>query len=68
MEKALLRFDEVMAILNVNSKDTIYNYLRDGKLKAWNPSGRPGRGTKILASSVYQLVDEGSIPTETWIE
>jgi len=68
MEKALLRFDEVMEILNVTSKETIYNYLREGKLKAWNATGNPDRGTRILASSVNRLVEEGAMSAEKWIE
>jgi excisionase family DNA binding protein len=68
MKKALLRFGEVQEILAC-SRDHVYDLLRDGKLQAHNPSGRPGtRGTKIIASSVDDYLKAGAIPAEKWSE
>lgn len=66
MKRALLRIDEVRQILGC-SKDHIYDLLRDGKLQAHNPTGRPsGRGTKIVATSVDMYISTFVIRPEDW--
>jgi len=68
-DKELLRFDEVMKILNVKSRDPIYNLLRDGKLLAHHPAGAPGtKGVRILTSSLKRFLEEGVVPPEKWTE
>lgn len=67
MEKILLRFDEVMEMLNI-SKNEIFQLLKDGKLRAYNATGEPGRGSRLLASSVYQLVETEALSPERWKE
>lgn len=68
MQKALLRFDEVTNILGC-SRGHVYDLLRDGKLKAHNPNGRPGsRGTKIVAASVESYLQHGEISADQWNE
>jgi len=48
-------------------KQHVYNLLKDGKLRAHNPSSSPGRnGTKILADSVDEYLRDGEIPPEKW--
>ena len=65
-KRLLLRFTEVTEILGC-SRDHIYDLLRDGKLQAHNPLGRPGgRGTKIVASSVEAYVASGTIKVGEW--
>lgn len=64
IKKMLLRFDEVQIILNC-SKDTIYQLLREKKLVAHSPNGKPERNrTKILSSSVDNYLQEGAIPAK----
>ena len=66
--KLLLRFDEVCVLLGCK-KDHVYDLLRDGKLRAHNPTGRPGtRGTKIITSSLEAYLTAGEIPPEKWTE
>lgn len=66
VKKMLLRFDEVMIILDC-SKDTIYRLLREKKLRAHAPDGRPAKNrTKILASSVDEYLQNGVIPANQW--
>jgi excisionase family DNA binding protein len=68
VKRALYRIEEVKEILGC-SKDHVYDLLRDGKLRAHNPSGKPGtRGTKILAASVDGYLKSGAIPAEKWNE
>lgn len=65
-KKMLLRFDEVMIILDC-SKDTIYRLLREKKLTAHAPDGRPAKNrTKILAASVEKYLQAGEIPANKW--
>jgi hypothetical protein len=66
VSKKLLRFDEVQTMLGC-CKQHVYNLLKDGKLRAHNPSSSPGRnGTKILADSVDEYLRDGEIPPEKW--
>lgn len=68
IKKALLRFAEVQEILSC-SRDHVYDLLRDGKIKAHNPTGKPGtRGTKIHAASVGEYLEAGTIPQGKWTE
>lgn len=68
MKRALLRIDEAAEMLAC-SRDHIYDLLRDGKLRAHNPNGRPGsRGTKIIAESVTIYVATGTIHADEWIK
>jgi excisionase family DNA binding protein len=67
--RTLLRIDEVMDVLNVRSRSTIYELLHSGKLLAHNPEGVPGkRGIRILASSVEEYISRGTISPDTWHE
>ena len=66
ISKQLLRFDEVQTILNC-SKDHIYELLRDKKLTAHNPTGKPGtKATKIITASVEKYLQIGVIPASEW--
>jgi excisionase family DNA binding protein len=64
--KLLLRIDEVRVMLGC-SRDHVYDLLRDGRLRAHNPNGRPGtRGTRIIAASVTEYVTNGTIHADEW--
>lgn len=66
VKKMLLRFDEVMIILDC-SRDTIYRLLREKKLTAHAPDGKPAKNrTKILAASVDRYLQEGVIAANQW--
>ena len=67
VKRMLLRFDEVREMLGGCSRDHIYDLLRDGKIQAQNPTGRPGtRGTRILASSVEVYLEQTTIKAGDW--
>ncbi len=64
--RKLLRFDEVREMLGC-SRSHVYDLLAEGRIKAHNPSGVPGkRGTKILAESVDSYLSSGEIAQEEW--
>ena len=68
-KKRFLNFKEVMEVLEYKSKDPIYRLLEDNKLKAFNPNGSPGdNGTRIITTSVIDLLNTGVIPAEKWVE
>lgn len=66
--KTFFSFQEVGEITGLK-KDAIYDRLAEGSLLAHNPSRAPGgRGTRILACSVWEYLRGGVIPREKWAE
>lgn len=66
VKKMLLRFEEVQEILNC-SRDTIYRLLREKRLIAHAPDGKPAKNrTKILTSSVEKYLQDGEIAAKVF--
>jgi len=60
--KALYRIDEVMEILSC-SRNTVFNLLVDGKLKAHND--KPGKsGIRIISKSVDEYLERYELPLD----
>lgn len=59
--KAFFTFPEVMVITGLK-KDALYDLLAAGQLLAHNPAKAPsGRGTRIIACSVWDYIRNGII-------
>jgi len=67
-DRTFFNFQEVREITELG-KDAIYDLLADKRLVAHNPRQRPGgRGTRILACSVWEYLRSGVIPAERYSE
>lgn len=66
--KAFFNFQETMAITGLK-RDALYDLLAAGQLLAHNPTKAPsGRGTRIIACSVWDYIRNGIIPAEKFTE
>uniref|UniRef100_A0A831XDM5 Helix-turn-helix domain-containing protein n=1 Tax=Geobacter metallireducens TaxID=28232 RepID=A0A831XDM5_GEOME len=66
--KTFFSFREVEEITGLK-KDALYERLSEGLLLAHNPNRAPGgRGTRILACSVWDYIRGGVVPKEKWAE
>lgn len=66
--KLFFSFPETMAITGLK-KDALYDLLAAGQLLAHNPTKAPsGKGTRIVACSVWDYIRNGVIPAEKFTE
>lgn len=66
--KVFFNFQETMEITGLR-KDALYDLLEAGRLLAHNPTKAPsGRGTRIIACSVWDYIRNGVIPPDKFSE